>query len=122
MNDDRELAELMAQGLAQLKGGEILTDNIKLQVPEIKERKSTPLFYESMTQAVHPGSGCRIRVWRREAELPEYADNEIINIINKIPEGLGMQETLRHIEQLERITAIELTDRHGLGCVVYYEW
>lgn len=81
-----------------------------------------PLFYESMTEIHDPASGAKIRVWRREEELPEYADVEILAIFKCIPGGATMKEMAEILSSIERVTAFELTDKHGCGAVTYLEW
>lgn len=81
-----------------------------------------PLFYESMTTISCPHTGARIRVWRSEATLPEYADEEILLLFKFLPEGAMMEDVINMISTLERVTAVELTDKNGLGCVAYFEW
>lgn len=81
-----------------------------------------PLFYESITEALDPASGARIRVWRREAELPEYQDTEILLLVARIPRYASMRDVINIISTLPRVTAIELVDPHKNGAVTYLEW
>lgn len=80
------------------------------------------LFFESMTEVRDKASGAKIRVWRSEEELPEYADEEILGLFKLIPEGANMKEMCDLISSLDRVTAVELTDANGLGAVAYFEW
>lgn len=79
-------------------------------------------FYESITQASHPESGSRIRVWRREEFLPMFTDSEILEAIASIPVTADMETVLGVIGSISRVTAIELVDANGNGIVKYLEW
>lgn len=91
----------------------------KLEKPNIK-----PLFYESMTKAHYEHSGVTLRIWRRESELPVYNDffTELQTIISKIPGDASMEEIVKIISAVPRVTALELTDKDGNGAVIYLEW
>lgn len=80
------------------------------------------LFFESMTEVRCPNTQARIRIWRSEPHLPEYADEELLGIFKAIPGGATMKEMIDIISSFERVTACELTDANGLGCVAYFEW
>lgn len=104
-------------GLVSTGTGETEVTNIITGKP-VRE----PLFYESITKIHDPASGATVRVWRAEEELPEWADTEILGIFKCIPQGVDMKEMMQILGSLERVTAVEMTDKNGLGAVVYYEW
>ena len=81
-----------------------------------------PLFYESMTEVKCPHTGARIRVWRSEPILPEYQDEEVLLLFKFLPDGANMEDIINLVSTLERVTAVELTDKNGLGAVIYFEW
>lgn len=103
---------------------ELWREKSQKQIAILMEGKTpkAPLFYETMTQAMDPGSGARIRIWRNVKELTEYADTEVQLVLSKIPASATMQQVADIICTIDNVTAFELTDRNGNGVVAYVEW
>lgn len=77
--------------------------------------------YESVTEIKDPESGARVKIWRSEKEFPEYADEEILRLFHKIPGGASMPQMADAISSLPGVTKIEMTDKNGLGAMIFLE-
>ncbi len=103
---------------------EVAKENANEKVRKLLEGHETrePMFFESMTQAVDPQGGAKIRVWRHSDTIPEYNDIELQLLISKIPGMASMKQVFDILSTVPGVTAIELTDPIGNGAVAYYEW
>lgn len=70
--------------------------------------------------------GLRVRVWRDEEVLQNTYDNsDIVRKVQSFPiTGIATDKVgiVRTVLQMDRVTAIEITDERGVGPVVYREW
>lgn len=94
-----------------------VVETVKRDLPPAPQ----PFIYESVTRAHDKHSGATIRVWRKERTCPVYSDEEILNVISRIPGHASMEEVFDTLARIPRITKIELTDSNGLGAVAYYK-
>lgn len=82
-------------------------------------RKGT--MFESITKITDKETGAMIRVWREQKELPEYVDANVLAVFKCLPGGFTMPEITDVLSSLEGVTAVELTDRDGLGAIVHFD-
>lgn len=79
-------------------------------------------FYESMSRYHDKESGTTLRVWRRVNGVPDGPDMELTEAVMNIPATAKIEDVLRTICNLDRITAVEITDANGHGVIKYLEW
>lgn len=84
-----------------------------------KACKPLPMF-ESLTVANEPTTGHTIRVWRKELELPQFTDPELLTVLHTMEGENSMQDVIQTLGKLDRISKIELLGPDGDGVVVRF--
>lgn len=65
-----------------------------------------------------------VRVWREENEVRSSYDEtneDLLAVVRKF-DPFARKEIAEALANMPRVTAVEVTDEHGCGVVIYSEW